>query len=152
MIVRGNKMDFFAKRFDELNTKELYEILKARSEIFVMEQNIHYQDMDDIDYKSLHCFLADGGKVYAYLRAFYADEACGIVKVGRVLTLRHGNGTGMELMNNSIQAIRQKMNCKKICIDAQKHAVGFYRKFGFEEVSDDFLEEGIVHVRMELEM
>ncbi len=152
MIVRGNKMDFFAKRFDELNTKELYEILKARTEIFVMEQNIHYQDMDDIDYKSLHCFLADGGKVYAYLRAFYADEACGIVKVGRVLTLRHGNGTGMELMNNSIQAIRQKMNCKKICIDAQKHAVGFYRKFGFEEVSDDFLEEGIVHVRMELEM
>lgn len=152
MIVRGNKMDFFAKRFDELNTKELYEILKARSEIFVMEQNIHYQDMDDIDYKSLHCFLADGGKVYAYLRAFYADEACGIVKVGRVLTLRHGNGTGMELMNNSIQAIRQKMNCKKICIDAQKHAVGFYRKFGFEEVSDDFLEEGIVHVRLELEM
>ena len=152
MIVRGNKMDFFAKRFDELNTKELYEILKARTEIFVMEQNIHYQDMDDIDYKSLHCFLADGGKVYAYLRAFYADEACGIVKVGRVLTLWHGNGTGMELMNNSIQAIRQKMNCKKICIDAQKHAVGFYRKFGFEEVSDDFLEEGIVHVRMELEM
>lgn len=152
MIVRGNKMDFFSKRFDELNTKELYEILKARSEIFVMEQNIHYQDMDDIDYKSLHCFLADGGKVYAYLRAFYADEACGIVKVGRVLTLRHGNGTGMELMNNSIQAIRQKMNCKKICIDAQKHAVGFYRKFGFKEVSGDFLEEGIVHVRMELEM
>lgn len=145
-------MDFFAKRFDELDTKELYEILKARSEIFVMEQNIHYQDMDDVDYKSLHCFLAEDGKVCAYLRAFYADETYGIVKVGRVFTLRHGNGTGRELMNNSIQAIKQKMNCKKILMDAQKHAVGFYKKFGFREVSDDFLEEGIVHVRMELGM
>ena len=50
-------MDFFAKRFDELSTTELYEILKARSEIFVMEQNIHYQDMDDVDCRSLHCFF-----------------------------------------------------------------------------------------------
>ncbi len=145
-------MDFFAKRFDELNTKELYEILKARSEIFVMEQNIHYQDMDDVDYRSLHCFLADGVKVCAYLRAFYADETCGIVKVGRVLTLQHGNGAGRKLMENSIRAIKQMMNCKKIRMDAQKHAVGFYKKFGFKEISGDFLEEGIVHVEMELEM
>ncbi len=145
-------MDFFAKRFDELSTKELYEILKARAEIFVMEQNIHYQDMDGIDYRSLHCFLADGGKVCAYLRAFYADETCGVVKVGRILTLRHGNGAGSELMENSILAIRQKMKCKKICMDAQKHAAGFYKKFGFKEVSGDFLEEGIVRVGMELEI
>lgn len=145
-------MDFFAKRFDELNTKELYELLKARSEIFVLEQNIRYQDMDDVDYKSLHCFLSDDKKVCAYLRAFYVDESCGFVKIGRVLTLRHGNGTGRKLMENSIHAIRQKMNCKKICLDAQKHAVGFYKKFGFKEVSGDFLEEGIVHVGMELEM
>ena len=106
-------MDFFAKRFDELSTKELYEILKARAEIFVMEQNIHYQDMDGIDYRSLHCFLAQNEKVCAYLSFFYADETCGVVKVGRVLTLRHGNGAGRKLMENSIHAIRQKMNCKK---------------------------------------
>ena len=145
-------MDFFAKNFDELNTKELYEILKARAGIFLMEQNIHYQDMDGIDYRSLHCFLADNGKICAYLRAFYEDESCGVVKIGRVLTLQHGNGTGKELMSNSIQAIQQRMNCKEICMDAQKHAVGFYKKFGFKEVSDDFLEEGIVHVKMELGM
>ena len=145
-------MDFFSKRFDELNTKELYELLKARTEIFVLEQNIHYQDMDDIDYKSLHCFFAEDGKVCAYLRAFYADETCGIVKVGRVLTLHHGNGIGRELMENSIQAIRQKMNCKKICMNAQKYAAGFYKKFGLKEVSGDFLEEGIIHVEMELEL
>ncbi len=145
-------MMFFSKYFDELNTKELYEILKARAEIFIMEQNIHYQDMDDIDYRSLHCFFIDNDKVSAYLRAFYADETCDTIKIGRVLTLQHGNGLGRKLMNDSIQAIKLRTKCSKICMDAQKHAVGFYEKFGFKVVSDDFLEEGVVHVSMELEL
>lgn len=145
-------MTFISKRFDELNIKELYEILKARAEVFIMEQNIHYQDMDDIDYRSLHCFFIDNGKVIAYLRAFYADESCDTVKIGRVLTLKHGNGTGRELMNSSIQAIKLNMKCRKICLDAQKHAEKFYEKFGFKVVSDDFLEEGVVHVSMELKV
>ena len=67
-------MQLIAKKFDELTTKELYEILKARSEIFQMEQNIHYQDMDDIDYQSLHCFFMENNKVIAYLRAFYQED------------------------------------------------------------------------------
>ena len=100
-------MEFFAKTFDELTTKELYEILKSRSQIFTIEQNIHCQDMDDIDYNSLHCYIMDDNKVVAYLRAFSQD-------------------------------------------DAQKHAVGFYKKFGFRVSSDDFLEDGIVHQKMEL--
>ena len=62
-------MEFFAKTFDELTTKELYEILKSRSQIFTIEQNIHCQDMDDIDYNSLHCYIMDDNKVVAYLRA-----------------------------------------------------------------------------------
>ena len=67
-------MEFFAKTFDELTTKELYEILKSRSQIFTIEQNIHCQDMDDIDYNSLHCYIMDDNKVVAYLRAF--EERC----------------------------------------------------------------------------
>ena len=55
-------MEFFAKTFDELTTKELYEILKSRSQIFTIEQNIHCQDMDDIDYNSLHCYIMDDNK------------------------------------------------------------------------------------------
>ncbi len=145
-------MTFISKRFNELNIKELYEILKARAEVFIMEQNIHYQDMDDIDYRSLHCFFIDNGKVIAYLRAFYADESCDTVKIGRVLTLKHGNGTGRELMSNSIEAIKLNMKCRKICLDAQKHAEKFYEKFGFKVVSDEFLEEGVVHVSMELKV
>ena len=142
--------EFEAKTFDELTTKELYEILKSRSQIFTIEQNIHCQDMDDIDYNSLHCYIMDDNKVVAYLRAFSQDDNKYIVRVGRVLTLVHGNGLGKELMQKSIVAIKEKLKCKKICIDAQKHAVGFYKKFGFRVSSDDFLEEGIVHQKMEL--
>ena len=143
-------MNLIAKQFHELTTTELYEILKARSEIFIMEQHIHYQDMDDVDYDSLHCFFLEDNKVIAYLRAFYEQD--GIVKLGRVLTLKHGNGVGRDLLEQSLMAIKEKMKCRKICMDAQKYAVGFYEKFGFKVTSEDFLEEGIVHSAMELKI
>lgn len=145
-------MNLIVKKFNELNTAELYEILKARAEIFIMEQNIHYQDMDNVDYKSLHCFFMKENKVIAYLRAFYHENNSDIVKIGRVLTLQHGNGIGKELLEKSLVVIKDKMKCKKIIMDAQKHAVGFYEKFGFKTVSKDFIEEGIVHVVMELNL
>ena len=91
-------MKLIAKRFEELTSKELYEILKARAEIFIMEQNIHYQDMDNIDYDSLHCFFMEHDKVIAYLRAFYQKGNKDIVKIGRVLTIKHGKGIGKDLM------------------------------------------------------
>ena len=143
-------MNLIAKQFNELTTTELYEILKARSEIFIIEQNIHCQDMDDVDYDSLHCFFVEDHKVIAYLRAFYEKD--NIVKIGRVLTLKHGNGAGKELLEQSLIVIKEKMKCSKICMDAQKYAVGFYEKFGFKVTSEDFLEEGIVHNTMELKI
>ncbi len=145
-------MNFRSKSFDELNTKELYEILKSRAEIFILEQNIHCQDMDNLDYDSLHCFFVEENRVTAYLRAFYIDSENNTVKIGRVLTLKHGSGIGRDLMEQSIKAIKEKMKCRKISMDAQKHAIGFYEKLGFIVVSDEFLEEGIVHVIMELEL
>lgn len=143
-------MELIAKTFEELDTRELYEILKARSEIFLLEQGIVCQDMDDEDYNSLHCFFTEEGKVTAYLRAFYIDKQT--VKIGRVLTLKHGNGTGRELMNRSLKAIEEKMNCKKITVNAQKQAMGFYEKLGFKVTSDEFLEERVIHVKMDLEL
>lgn len=137
-----------SKYFDELTTRELYEILRARAEIFVVEQNCVYQDLDGIDYESLHVFAEEGGKVTAYLRAFYKDEDT--VQMGRVLTLRHGEGLGGKLLREGIAQIRARMHPAKICIDAQCYATGFYEREGFRICSEEFLEDGIPHVRMVL--
>lgn len=141
-------MNFYVKKFSELSLKELYEIIKSRSEVFLLEQNIVCQDLDDVDYESLHCFFSDGKRVEAYLRAFCSGED--VATIGRVLTLEHGKGLGSELMRRSIPEIKKLFGCKKISVHAQKQAIGFYEKMGFSIVSDEFLEEGVVHVTMEM--
>ena len=107
-------MNFKVKAFYELTATELYEILKARAEIFIVEQDINYQDMDDIDYKSVHFFLEEDNKVLAYLRAFYHNDDKTVVKLGRVLTIQHGNGLGRILMEKSLTLIKEKLECKKL--------------------------------------
>ena len=139
-----------AKYFNELTTKELYEILKARAEIFVVEQNCVYQDLDGKDYESLHIFYEERGKVTAYLRAFYRDES--VVQIGRVLTLQHGTGLGGKLLKEGIAQIKEKMNPSRLYIEAQCYAIGYYEKEGFMVCSDEFLEDGIPHVQMTLDL
>ncbi len=143
-------MTLVSKFFDELTTTELYEILRARSEIFVVEQNCIYQDLDRKDYQSLHIFYEDNGKVLAYLRAFYKEKD--IVQMGRVLTLHHGTGLGGKLLKEGIEQIRTKLTPKSIYIEAQCYATGYYAREGFKICSDEFLEDGIPHVQMMLEL
>lgn len=140
-------MVFKAKLFGELTAAEIYEILKARSRVFQLEQNIRYLDEDDTDYDSLHCFFEENGQVTAYLRAFPDN---GKIRFGRVLTITRGSGHGRSLMARSVEAARERFGECKIIMDAQKHAEGFYKKLGFVTTSGEFLEEGIVHVAMEL--
>ena len=140
---------FVAKTFDELTTQEIYEILKSRAAVFVVEQNIVYQDMDDIDYESLHVFCEEDGKVTAYLRAFKVGED--VMRIGRVLTLQHGQGLGKMLLKYGLEEIRKRYSPRIIKMDSQCHAIGFYEKFGFRVCSDEFLEEGVMHVKMELQ-
>ena len=136
-----------AKPFSELTAAEIYEILKARSKVFQFEQNIRYLDEDDVDYNSLHCFFEENGQVTAYLRAYLEDDN---IKIGRVLTITHGKGRGKRLMELAAISAREHFGDRTIVIDAQKHAEGFYIKLGFVTTSGEFLEEGIVHVKMEL--
>ena len=140
-------MQFNSKNFSELTACEIYEIIKSRTEIFLLEQKIICQDLDDVDYDSLHCFFTDDKRVTAYLRAYVSGP--GAVTVGRVLTLVHKNGIGSELIKRSIEEIKKHFSCNKIIVHAQKQAVGFYEKMGFQIVSDEFLEEGVIHVTME---
>lgn len=112
----------------------------------MLEQNIRCLDPDGADYNCLHCFFEENGAVIAYLRA-YPDG--GKIKIGRVLTITRGQGHGRMIMERGIEAAREAFGNLTVTVDAQKHAEGFYKKMGFETVSDEFLEEGVIHVRME---
>ncbi len=141
-------LELKAKWFHELTAGELYEIVRSRTEIFLLEQRIICQDFDGIDYDSLHCFFENDGRVVAYLRAYSADD--GSVKIGRVLSLTHGIGLGTRLMTESLPVIKEGFANKEITLHAQMHAKGFYERLGFVATSEEFLEEGIPHVAMVL--
>ena len=143
-------MNWTIKTFDQLTGKEIYEILRTRAEVFVKEQKISYVDPDGVDYKSWHVFAMEDNRVCAYLRAFLDGEDT--VKIGRVLTLVHGKGTGTQLMKYAISELKAKTGCKKIIMDAQSHAISFYQRLGFTITSAEYLEEGIPHVDMELNL
>ena len=144
-------MELRCKYFKDLTITELYEILRARAEIFVVEQNCVYQDLDGTDYESLHLFYEEAGKVTAYARAFLKNQAEKVVQLGRVLTVVHGTGLGRKLLQESIEAVREQFAPEKIYIEAQCYAVGFYEQGGFCVCSEEFLEDGIPHVEMELQ-
>ena len=143
-------MKLVSKSFDDLTTQELYEILKARSAVFVVEQNCVYQDIDGLDPASLHVFFEDEGRIAAYLRAFVKEPSA--VQMGRVLTVDRGIGLGGKLLKAGIEEIRARFHPVKIYIEAQSYAIGFYAREGFRVMSEEFLEDGIPHVKMELDL
>lgn len=138
------------KSFNELTLTELYEILRLRAEIFVVEQNCVYQDLDKKDYESIHMFYKDNDEITAYMRAFQKDEET--AQMGRVVTRRHGIGLGGKLLKEGIACIKKIMRPKRIYIEAQVYAKGYYAREGFKVCSDEFLEDGIPHVQMILDL
>ena len=142
-------MELVVKAFRELTTAELYELLRVRAEIFVVEQNCVYQDLDGTDYESLHVFYKEeDGSVSAYLRIFPKQGSTDTMQMGRVLTRVHGQGLGGQLLKEGIKQAFAQAWVKKIFIEAQCYAIGFYAKEGFIVSSEEFLEDGIPHVQM----
>ena len=145
-------MEFVIKHFNELSTTELYEILKTRFEIFVTEQECIYQDLDDKDQDAIHVFCwNDAGRVAGCLRVFWKDgnKAAGVAQIGRVVTLEHRTGLGGRMLHEGVELAINKFGAKKIYLEAQEYAIGYYAKEGFEVVSETFMEDGIPHVKME---
>ncbi|MBR1706331.1 MAG: GNAT family N-acetyltransferase [Bacteroidales bacterium] len=139
------------KTFSELTGAEVYEILKARCDVFTVEQRICYPDMDDIDYDSLHVSIVDEkGRVQAYLRLYQDGALPGAVHMGRVLTREHGKGLGREVVLTGIKAARERMGATQILLHSQQYCTGFYEKAGFRVCSDVFIEADIPHVQMVL--
>ncbi|MBQ8541543.1 MAG: GNAT family N-acetyltransferase [Clostridia bacterium] len=141
-------MKTYVKRFDELTLDELYEILKIRVNVFVVEQNCPYSELDDVDKDAFHVYLKDAGGMQAYLRVYKKNG----VRIGRVLSLKRRQGLGTTVLNEGIRVAKEKLSAKKIVIEAQTYARKMYENAGFVQTSEAFLEDGIEHIRMELKI
>ena len=144
-------MNTVIKNFSELSTEEIYNILKLRSEVFVVEQNCVYQDIDEKDQKATHLFIEKNNEIIAYTRIFkkgdYYEEN---PSIGRVVVSKkeRGKNLGKEIMLNSIEFIKKEMEGRKIELSAQKYLDKFYKDLDFYSEGEDYLEDGIPHQRM----
>ncbi|MEF9934107.1 MAG: GNAT family N-acetyltransferase [Clostridium sp.] len=143
-------MDITIKKFEELSNKELYNILKARFEVFVLEQNCTEEDCDDKDYESYHLQYIENGELVAYLRIPTKGVSYEETSIGRVLVRSkyRKKGIARDMMKIAISFIENTLGEKAIKISAQEYLVDFYSSLGFEKVSDIYDEGGIPHVKM----
>ncbi|WP_373517418.1 GNAT family N-acetyltransferase [Pricia sp.] len=138
------------KTFEELTKKELYEVLRLRSEVFVVEQDCVYEDIDGKDQKALHVVGKKDGEIVAYTRIFksgdYTDEA----SIGRVVVKRNQRkyGYGKDIMKDAIHAVHDYFEANVIHVSAQMYLERFYHELGFKQVGDGYLEDGIPHIGM----
>ena len=144
------KVDWKIKRFEELTTTELYEILRVRAEVFVVEQTCVYQDLDEKDKKAYHLFCEEEGKILAYLRILDKGVSYSEISIGRVLTTENNRKKGLarELMKKAIDFIYKDLGEKQIRISGQLYLQVFYESLGFQTVSEMYLEDDIPHVEM----
>lgn len=145
-------MDVIIKKFDELTLDELYDILRVRVLVFVVEQKAICDEIDGKDKDSYHVFIREDNEIKAYLRVFSEDASNKEVKIGRVLTTERGKGYGRIIIQKGIEHAIKMYNPKKINVHSQTYAMDFYAKFGFRQVSDVFIEDTLPHVSMDLEL
>ncbi|MBS4539082.1 GNAT family N-acetyltransferase [Clostridium sp. D2Q-11] len=143
-------MSLFIKSYEELTKDELYKILKERINVFVVEQNCPYPEIDGRDIDSYHIFLKDSESILAYVRVLKPGISFEEASIGRVLVNEdnRGLGLGKKIMENAIQFITNELRYNIIRISAQEYLLKFYQELGFKKVSEMYLEDGIPHVEM----
>ncbi|WP_394759130.1 GNAT family N-acetyltransferase [Flavobacterium sp.] len=143
-------LQFKIKLFNELSTQELYETLRLRSEVFVVEQNCVYQDIDNKDQKALHVLGYYNDELTAYCRLFDAGDYFDNASIGRVIVSPkyRDKKFGHDLMREAILAVEKYFGKSQITISAQLYLQKFYESHGFIKTSDMYLEDDIPHIEM----
>ena len=138
------------KTFSELDTEDLYQILRLRSEVFVVEQDCVYQDIDNKDQNAIHLYLKENDEIVAYTRIFKAGDYYENPCIGRVVVSKKNRckDLGKKIMIDSMEYIKQNIKGEKIELSAQKYLDKFYKDLGFYKTGEDYLEDGIPHQRM----
>ena len=146
-------MIFITKKFNELTTHELYDIIQLRSEVFVVEQNCVYQDLDDKDKLAYHILGILNNQIIAYARIFNSGDYFSEPSIGRIVVKNEfrKHKYGYQLVLNSIQFIENNFKKSNIQISAQSYLKGFYGKHGFVAKGEEYLEDGIPHTAMYIE-
>ncbi|MGL4786864.1 MAG: GNAT family N-acetyltransferase [Cetobacterium sp.] len=141
------------KKFNELTLEELYEILKLRSEVFVVEQKCIYNDIDGKDLTSSHIIIKENGKIKAYLRALQPGVSYEDASLGRVLVSPDARGKGYAkiIVTKGVEYILNNFNTTKITIGAQEYLKNFYSEIGFKPISEVYDEDGSPHLDMTFE-
>jgi len=143
-------LDIKVKSFEAINTTELYELLQLRSEVFVVEQDCVYQDIDGKDQKALHVLGYKDDNLVAYTRLFKPGDYFEEASIGRVVVRanQRQHKYGYDIMNASIKTIKDSYNQTAIRISAQTYLKRFYNNLQFKEVGEEYLEDGIPHINM----
>ncbi len=143
-------MSFIFKTFQGLSVNELYDLLKLRAEIFVVEQNCVYNDLDDFDKEAVHVFYVENGEIIATARLLKPGARFADFSIGRVVVKKEKRGTGLgkALMNAAIEYCITEWNAEKIKISAQQYLKRFYEELGFVVTTGMYLEDGIPHFGM----
>ena len=143
-------LEIKVKTFSELSNKELYDLLQLRSEVFVVEQECVYQDIDGKDQQALHVIGIKNNKVVAYTRIFKPGDYFNETSIGRVVVKEEErtNNYGRDIMKESIKAVKERFNETRIKVSAQSYLLKFYNNLGFKEVGEEYLEDGIPHRSM----
>ena len=141
-------------KYQDLSPDRLYEILKLRSEVFVVEQKCAYQDLDNKDEKALHLVGEKNNKIIAYTRIFKKGDFFKNSSIGRVLVKKkyRNKDYGRKIMTSSIEKLKKDPKEEIIELSAQKYLLKFYSELGFEKVGEEYLEDNIPHVKMILKI
>ena len=143
-------MELVVKHFSQLSAEELFAIYKLRVSVFVVEQKCPYQEVDDADRAAYHLWLKDEDGIQAYARVLPAGAAFPTAAMGRVIAVKRRCGLGSKIVEAAIQVARTKLQADKLTIEAQVYARSLYEKHGFQQTSEEFLEDGIPHIQMQL--
>ncbi|HDR8183581.1 TPA: GNAT family N-acetyltransferase [Bacillus thuringiensis] len=146
-------MGWNLKKFDELTNIELYNLLKERTLVFVVEQNCPYPEVDGKDPFSYHLFKENNGEIIAYLRIVPAGVSYQEISIGRVFVKKEYRGQGIaeELLKKGLDFIQNELKEKTVKIQAQDYLRKFYSSFGFQTISETYLEDNIPHIDMLLQ-
>ncbi|AUP79446.1 GNAT family N-acetyltransferase [Flavivirga eckloniae] len=138
------------KTFEELSKQELYDLLQLRSEVFVVEQDCVYQDIDGKDQKAIHVLGYKANELVAYTRVFKPGDYFNESSIGRVVVAKRERAYkyGYDIMTASIKAIEENLNTTLIKISAQVYLKKFYTNLGFTAIGKEYLEDDIPHIAM----